>query len=113
MNRGIVWAVAANELKQVVRSRDYLLPLGALGLLFFFFVVAVFAAAKRKNLHPLNYFFFGCAFFAPGSPTRMARVKTPPGMCSGARIGMSSAWVKASDASTFVIKPSSCMRLST
>ncbi len=38
MNRGIVWAVAANELKQVVRSRDYLLPLGALGLLFFFFV---------------------------------------------------------------------------
>ena len=32
------WAVAANELKQVVRSRDYLLPLGALGLLFFFFV---------------------------------------------------------------------------
>ena len=38
MNRGIVWAVAANELKQVVRSRYYLLPLGALGLLFFFFV---------------------------------------------------------------------------
>jgi ABC-type Na+ efflux pump permease subunit len=38
MNRGIIWAVAANELKQVVRSRDYLLPLGALGLLFFFFV---------------------------------------------------------------------------
>jgi inner membrane protein CreD len=34
------------------------------GLLFFFFVVAVFAAAKRKNIHPLNYFFFGCAFFA-------------------------------------------------
>ena len=34
------------------------------GLLFFFFVVAVLAAAKRKNLHPLNYFFFGCAFFA-------------------------------------------------
>jgi inner membrane protein involved in colicin E2 resistance len=34
------------------------------GLLFFFFVVAVFAAARRKNLHPLNYFFFGCAFFA-------------------------------------------------
>ena len=34
------------------------------GLLFFFFVVAVFAAARRKDLHPLNYFFFGCAFFA-------------------------------------------------
>lgn len=34
------------------------------GLLFFFFVVAVFSAAQRKNLHPLNYFFFGCAFFA-------------------------------------------------
>ena len=38
MNRSIIWAVASNELKQVVRSRDYLLPLGALGLLFFFFV---------------------------------------------------------------------------
>lgn len=35
-----------------------------IGLLFFFFVVAVFAAAQRRNLHPLNYFFFGCAFFA-------------------------------------------------
>ncbi len=34
------------------------------GLLFFFFVVAVFAAAKRQDIHPLNYFFFGCAFFA-------------------------------------------------
>ncbi|MGD2061881.1 MAG: ABC transporter permease subunit [Acidimicrobiia bacterium] len=38
MNGKIIWAVAGNELKQVVRSRDYLLPLGALGLLFFFFV---------------------------------------------------------------------------
>lgn len=34
------------------------------GLLFFFFVVAVRAAAARRELHPLNYFFFGCAFFA-------------------------------------------------
>ncbi|HNZ25534.1 MAG TPA: inner membrane CreD family protein [Polyangiaceae bacterium] len=34
------------------------------GLLFFFFVVAVFAAAHGKNLHPLHYFYFGCAFFA-------------------------------------------------
>ncbi|MBW2525757.1 MAG: inner membrane CreD family protein [Deltaproteobacteria bacterium] len=34
------------------------------GLLFFFFVVAVFATAQQRNIHPLNYFFFGCAFFA-------------------------------------------------
>jgi hypothetical protein len=34
------------------------------GLLFFFFVVAVRAAASRRSIHPLNYFFFGCAFFA-------------------------------------------------
>ena len=34
------------------------------GLLFFFFVVAVLAAAGRRRIHPLNYFFFGCAFFA-------------------------------------------------
>ena len=34
------------------------------GLLFFFFVVAVRAAAKGRDMHPLNYFFFGCAFFA-------------------------------------------------
>jgi hypothetical protein len=34
------------------------------GLLFFFFVVAVLAAAQRRRIHPLNYFFFGCAFFA-------------------------------------------------
>jgi hypothetical protein len=34
------------------------------GLLFFFFVVAVFATAQRQDIHPLNYFFFGCAFFA-------------------------------------------------
>jgi hypothetical protein len=35
-----------------------------LGLLFFFFVVAVLAAAGKRRIHPLNYFFFGCAFFA-------------------------------------------------
>jgi hypothetical protein len=34
------------------------------GLLFFFFVVAVLAAAGKRRIHPLNYFFFGCAFFA-------------------------------------------------
>ena len=34
------------------------------GLLFFFFVVAVFGAAQAKALHPLHYFFLGCAFFA-------------------------------------------------
>ena len=35
-----------------------------MGLLFFFFVVAVLAAAGKRRIHPLNYFFFGCAFFA-------------------------------------------------
>jgi hypothetical protein len=34
------------------------------GLLFFFFVVGLLAAAKQRLIHPLNYFFFGCAFFA-------------------------------------------------
>jgi hypothetical protein len=34
------------------------------GLLFFFFVVAVLALARGRAIHPLNYFFFGCAFFA-------------------------------------------------
>jgi len=35
-----------------------------LGLLFFFFVIAISATYKRKSIHPLNYFFFGCGFFA-------------------------------------------------
>ncbi len=34
------------------------------GLLFFFFVVAVLAIVQGRNIHPMNYFFFGCAFFA-------------------------------------------------
>jgi hypothetical protein len=34
------------------------------GLLFFFFVVAMVAHAQGKAIHPMNYFFFGCAFFA-------------------------------------------------
>ncbi|MBK8255830.1 MAG: inner membrane CreD family protein [Polyangiaceae bacterium] len=34
------------------------------GLLFFFFVVAIFSAAQKREIHPLNYLFFGCAFFA-------------------------------------------------
>jgi len=34
------------------------------GMLFFFFVVAVFAAGRKRELHPLHYFFIGCAFFA-------------------------------------------------
>jgi len=34
------------------------------GLLFFFFVVALFAGVRGLNIHPMNYFFFGCAFFA-------------------------------------------------
>jgi hypothetical protein len=35
-----------------------------IGLLFYFFVVAIFAAARAVRFHPLNYFFFGCGFFA-------------------------------------------------
>jgi inner membrane protein involved in colicin E2 resistance len=34
------------------------------GLLFFVFVVAVLSAARRQALHPMHYFFIGCAFFA-------------------------------------------------
>src|SRR5262249_37163733 len=34
------------------------------GLLFFFFVVSVFAAAQGQNLHPMHYLLLGCAFFA-------------------------------------------------
>jgi hypothetical protein len=34
------------------------------GLLFFFFVIAISSAYRNKEIHPLNYFFFGCAFFA-------------------------------------------------
>ncbi len=34
------------------------------GLLFFFFAVAVLAAVQRKSLHPMHFFFLGCAFFA-------------------------------------------------
>jgi hypothetical protein len=34
------------------------------GLLFFFFVVGLLAAAQKRSIHALNYFFFGCAFFA-------------------------------------------------
>ncbi len=34
------------------------------GLLFFFFVVAILGAAQRHELHPMHFFFLGCAFFA-------------------------------------------------
>jgi hypothetical protein len=34
------------------------------GLLFFFFVVAMVAHARGQAIHPMNYFFFGCAFFS-------------------------------------------------
>jgi hypothetical protein len=34
------------------------------GLLFFFFVVAVLSAGKKAPLHPMHYFFLGCSFFA-------------------------------------------------
>jgi hypothetical protein len=34
------------------------------GLLFFFFVVGVLAAARTIALHPMHFFFLGCGFFA-------------------------------------------------
>lgn len=34
------------------------------GLLFFFFVVAILSTARAQRIHPMNYFFFGCGFFA-------------------------------------------------
>ncbi len=34
------------------------------GLLFFFFVVAVLAGAQRRDMHPMHFFFIGCSFFA-------------------------------------------------
>ena len=34
------------------------------GLLFYFFVVAVFAAARQVRFHPLHFFFLGCGFFS-------------------------------------------------
>jgi hypothetical protein len=34
------------------------------GLLFFFFVVAVLSAGGKEPLHPMHYFFLGCSFFA-------------------------------------------------
>ncbi len=34
------------------------------GLLFFMFVVSVLSAASSQKLHPMHYFFIGCAFFA-------------------------------------------------
>ncbi len=34
------------------------------GLLFFFFVVAVLGAAQKRELHPMHFFFLGCSFFA-------------------------------------------------
>jgi inner membrane protein involved in colicin E2 resistance len=34
------------------------------GLLFFFFVVALVSESRAHGIHPMNYFFFGCAFFA-------------------------------------------------
>jgi inner membrane protein involved in colicin E2 resistance len=33
-------------------------------LLFFFFVIFVFATARGIDLHPMNYFFMACAFFS-------------------------------------------------
>lgn len=41
MNRSVIAAIAGNELRQVVRSRDYLLPLGALALLFFLVIPVI------------------------------------------------------------------------
>jgi hypothetical protein len=33
-------------------------------LLFFFFVTGIVLAARRRSIHPMNYFLLGCAFFA-------------------------------------------------
>jgi hypothetical protein len=33
-------------------------------LLFFFFVTGMVLAARRRSIHPMNYFLLGCAFFA-------------------------------------------------
>jgi len=35
-----------------------------LSLLFFFFVTGIVLAARRRSIHPMNYFLLGCAFFA-------------------------------------------------
>lgn len=35
-----------------------------ISLLFFFFVVALVARARFRELHPMHFFFFGCSFFA-------------------------------------------------
>jgi len=34
------------------------------GLLFFFFLNATLLAARRRSIHPMNWFLFACAFFA-------------------------------------------------
>jgi inner membrane protein involved in colicin E2 resistance len=34
------------------------------GLLFFFFVIGILTHTPPFRVHPMNYFFFGCAFFA-------------------------------------------------
>ena len=34
------------------------------GLLFFFFLVAMFSVVRGPRLHPMHFFFFGCSFFA-------------------------------------------------
>ncbi len=33
-------------------------------LMFYFFVVGILAAAQKRLLHPMHFFFLGCAFFA-------------------------------------------------
>jgi hypothetical protein len=35
-----------------------------ISLLFFFFVIAVLAQARGREMHPMHYFLLGCAFFA-------------------------------------------------
>jgi inner membrane protein involved in colicin E2 resistance len=35
-----------------------------LSLLFFFFVVAILALVRKRDLHPMHYLLLGCAFFA-------------------------------------------------
>ena len=35
-----------------------------ISLLFFFFVNGILLAARRRSIHPMNYFLLACAFFA-------------------------------------------------
>jgi inner membrane protein involved in colicin E2 resistance len=63
--------VADSQVRMVLPERINPGPLASritffapVGLLFFFFVVAILTTAEGRRIHPMNYFFFGAAFFA-------------------------------------------------